>query len=103
MWSGLSHSSPLSASDGNFRASQHRGIQEYAGDRRRLDRFYVLRGRLLCDLCGARMERSHQRRSNYMRCLFAQNHGTKAAQETDHPKSLQVKEEPILEEALDFL
>ncbi len=79
------------------------GVQEYAGDKRRTDRFYVLRGRLFCDLCGARMEGSHQKLSNYMRCLYAQNHGVGAAQETGHPKSLQVKEQIILDEVLDFL
>jgi hypothetical protein len=46
---------------------------------RRNGRFYVLRGRVRCALCGRRMEGTHQRNANWYRCRFEANRGSVAA------------------------
>jgi recombinase-like zinc beta ribbon protein len=62
-----------------------------------------LRGRVRCGLCGQRMEGSHQRDSNWYRCRFVWNRGKVAADTAGHPRSLQIKEETILREVIDFM
>ena len=66
-------------------------------------RFYPLRGRVRCGLCDRRMEGTHQRHSNWYRCRFVWNRGKVAADAAGHPRSLQIKEETILQEVIDFM
>lgn len=70
---------------------------------RRAGRFYTLRGRVRCSLCGRRMEGTHQKGSNYYRCRFTAGRGTSADDATGHPRTLQIKEDVILETLLDFM
>ena len=46
---------------------------------------------------------SHQRHSNWYRCRFVWNRGKVAADTAGHPRSLQIKEETILREVIDFM
>jgi site-specific DNA recombinase len=70
---------------------------------RRTGRFYVLRGRVNCGLCGRRMEGSHQKGSNWYRCQFARRRGGAAAIAAGHPQVLGIKEDKVLDAVLDFL
>jgi site-specific DNA recombinase len=77
---------------------------DYAQRRgRRNGRFYVLRGRVRCALCGRRMEGTHQRNINWYRCRFEANRGNVAADVAGHPRALQIKEELILDELFEFM
>lgn len=71
--------------------------------RRRNGRLYVLRGRVRCALCGRRMEGSHQKHANWYRCRFEANRGNIAADVAGHPCALQIKEEIILDELVEFM
>lgn len=71
--------------------------------RQRGGRFYVMRGRCVCDLCNHRMQGSTQKGSLYMRCLWSSSRGSSAVNVTGHPTSLQLKEDVLVEETLDFL
>ncbi len=73
------------------------------GTSARKGRTYVLRGRVRCGLCGRRMQGSHQKHNNWYRCLYSTDRGIAAADAAGHPRSLQVKEEVILEAVTDFL
>lgn len=70
---------------------------------RRAGRIYVLRGRVLCGLCGRRMEGTHQKGSNYYRCRVNATRGANAARGTGHPGALQIKEDTILEHIHAFM
>ncbi|MHB1539398.1 MAG: recombinase family protein [Solirubrobacteraceae bacterium] len=70
---------------------------------RRPGRFYPLRGRVRCGLCGRRMEGSHQKGSNWYRCQYVTRRGHVAADMADHPRVLGIKEANILAPTLDFL
>jgi site-specific DNA recombinase len=70
---------------------------------RRAGRVYPLRGRVRCSLCGRRMEGTHQKGSNYYRCQFSTTRGQVAADVAGHPRSLQVREEIVLETMLQFM
>ncbi len=83
---------------------QKDGMQRNApAKRERAGRFYVMRGRCVCDLCNHRMQGSTQKGSAYMRCLWSSGRGAAAVKATGHPGSLQVKEELFVEETIDFL
>jgi hypothetical protein len=49
------------------------------------------------------MEGSHQKGSNWYRCQYARRRSQAAATHADHPQVLGIKEEKVLEAALDFL
>lgn len=66
-------------------------------------RFYPLRGRVRCGLCGRRMEGCHQKGSNWYRCQYVTRRGHVAAEMADHPRVLGIKEANVLEPVLDFL
>ncbi len=66
-------------------------------------RFYPLRRRLRCGLCGYRMEGSHQKNSNWYRCAYVYRRGAAAATVTNHPKVHGIKEDKVLGPILDFL
>jgi site-specific DNA recombinase len=66
-------------------------------------RIYALRGRVHCGMCGHRMDGSHQKGSNWYRCQYARRRSQAAAIHADHPQVLGIKEEKVLEAALDFL
>ncbi len=66
-------------------------------------RFYRLRGRVRCGICGRRMEGSHQKNSNWYRCQFVYKRGVAAADAAGHPRVLGIKEDAILEPLFDFL
>jgi site-specific DNA recombinase len=66
-------------------------------------RFYLLRGRVRCGICGRRMEGSHQKNSNWYRCQFVYKRGIEAADAAGHPRVLGIKEDAILDPLLDFL
>ncbi|MGH2903257.1 MAG: recombinase family protein [Solirubrobacteraceae bacterium] len=66
-------------------------------------RLYPLRGRVRCGMCGHRMEGSHQKGSNWYRCQYVYRRGAAAAALAGHPKVHGVKEDKLLEPALDFL
>ena len=72
-------------------------------DRPSIGRVYTLRGRVRCGMCGHRMEGSHQKGSNWYRCQYARRRSQAAATHADHPQVLGIKEEKVLEAALDFL
>jgi site-specific DNA recombinase len=72
-------------------------------DRPSTGRVYTLRGRVRCGMCGHRMEGSHQKGSNWYRCQYARRRSQAAATHADHPQVLGIKEEKVLEAALDFL
>lgn len=69
----------------------------------RMGRTYPLRGRVRCGLCGRRMEGSHQRGSNWYRCQYVSARGIAAADAAGHPRTLGVKEDHLLQAAVDFL
>jgi site-specific DNA recombinase len=71
--------------------------------RRRSGRFYLLRGRVHCGLCGRRMEGSHQKGSNWYRCQYVSRRGAAGADAAGHPRVLGIKEDAVLEPLLDFL
>jgi site-specific DNA recombinase len=70
---------------------------------RRPGRHYVLRGRVRCALCDRRMEGTYQRDAKWYRCRFSATRGRVAAEVAGHPRALQVKEELIVTELLDFM
>jgi len=79
-------------------------LQENAPSSRfRGNYFYPTRGHSICNLCGHRMEGSHQKGSNYMRCLWASGKNKMEERATGHPGSLQIKEEILIQESLTFL
>jgi site-specific DNA recombinase len=83
---------------------QKDGVQRNApAKRERAGRFYVMRGRCVCDLCNHRMQGSTQKGTPYMRCLWSSGRGAAGVRATGHPASLQVKEELFVEETIDFL
>jgi hypothetical protein len=92
------------ARDDQARANENEsaaGVQRNAPVKRaRHGRFYTTRGRCVCDLCNHRMQASHQKGTSYMRCLWA---SAVAAKATGHPASLQIKEQIVVGEAVDFL
>jgi DNA invertase Pin-like site-specific DNA recombinase len=69
----------------------------------RKGRFYPLRGRVRCGICGHRMEGSRQRNSNWYRCQYLGRRGSAAAVYADHPLTLGIKEDKLLEPLLHFL
>jgi site-specific DNA recombinase len=66
-------------------------------------RFYALRGRVRCSMCGHRMQGSHQKGSNWYRCNYGYRRGEVAAIINGHPKVHGVKEDKLLGPVLDFL
>ena len=89
---------------GNENVAKVGGLQQHAPSARgRGTRFYPMRGRCICDVCTHRMQGSHQKGENYMRCLWASGRGKAAEKATGHPGSLQVKERVFVDEAIDFL
>ncbi len=70
---------------------------------RRTGRVYVLRGRVLCALCGRRMEGTHQKGSNYYRCRVNATRGNSAARVAGHPGALQIKEDIVFDAVLAFM
>jgi site-specific DNA recombinase len=66
-------------------------------------RVYPFRGRLFCEICGRRLSGTHQKGGNWYRCQFIDSRTPRAAQLTGHPKSLQVKEAPLLDAIFEFL
>lgn len=85
-------------------ARAKRAPQQYRGASvRRPGRHYVLRGRVRCALCDRRMEGTYQREAKWYRCRFSATRGRVAAEVAGHPRALQVKEDLILEELLNFL
>ncbi len=72
-------------------------------NKHRPGRFYPLRGRVRCGLCGRSMEGSHQKGSNWYRCQYVTRRGSIAADIADHPRVLGVKEANVLDPVLDFL
>ena len=66
-------------------------------------RFYALRGRVRCGMCGHHMEGSHQKGSNWYRCQYVRRRGVAGAAAADHPKVHGIKEEKLLGPILDFL
>ena len=71
--------------------------------RGRPGRFYVLRGRVRCGLCGRRMEGSHQKGSNWYRCQYVSRRGTAAANVAGHPRVLGIKEDVVLDAVRGFM
>jgi site-specific DNA recombinase len=72
-------------------------------NKHRPGRFYPLRGRVRCGLCGRSMEGCHQKGSNWYRCQYVTRRGPIAADIADHPRVLGVKEANVLNPVLDFL
>jgi site-specific DNA recombinase len=72
-------------------------------DGRRHGRLYILRGRVRCALCERRMEGAYQKGSKWYRCRFSTTRGRVAAEVAGHPRALQIKEDVILDELLDFM
>jgi site-specific DNA recombinase len=70
---------------------------------RRNGRFYPLRGRVRCALCGRRMEGSFKKGSHWYRCRFKANRGGAAADAVGHPRALSVKEDAVIEALVDFM
>jgi site-specific DNA recombinase len=70
---------------------------------RRAGRLYPLRGRVVCGLCGRRMEGSHQREEHWYRCQYARGRGNAAADASGHPRTLGIKEVIVLEAVRDFM
>jgi hypothetical protein len=66
-------------------------------------RCYPTASHVFCALCDCRLEGSYQRAKHWMRCQYVQRRGNAAAEATGHPKSLQVKEQVLLDAMLDFL
>jgi site-specific DNA recombinase len=66
-------------------------------------RFYILRGRAYCGLCGRRMEGSYQRAEHWMRCQFVTRRGVVAADVADHPRVLGIKESILMEAVRTFM
>jgi hypothetical protein len=64
-------------------------------------RFYAMRGRVFCDICGGRLEGSFQK-SNCYRCTYARGHGAAAAEASGHPRSLQISENVLRAELRTF-
>jgi site-specific DNA recombinase len=80
------------------------GKQAYAPNKRaRGGRLYPTRGRCRCAMCNHRLEGTTQKGKPYMRCLWASGRGDAAVEATGHPKSLQVSERLLIDEALDVL
>ena len=77
--------------------------QHYRRGSARPGRHYVLRGRVRCALCDRRMEGTYQREAKWYRCRFSATRGRVAAEVAGHPRALQIKEELIVEELLDFM
>jgi len=70
---------------------------------RKSGRFYLLRGRVVCGICGRRMEGSHQKGSNWYRCQYVSRRGAAGADAAGHPRVLGIKEDVVLEPLFDFL
>jgi site-specific DNA recombinase len=90
------------------RANEHHAKQPVAKtysqrNGRRGGRLYPLRGRVRCALCGRRMEGSHQKGSNWYRCLFVYRRSITAADVAGHPRVIGIRENAIVEELFDFL
>ena len=49
------------------------------------------------------MEGTHQKGSNYYRCRFSSTRGHIAADAAGHPRSLQIKEDVVLDVVLQFM
>jgi hypothetical protein len=49
------------------------------------------------------MEGTHQKDANYYRCRFAASRGPGAAEATGHPRSLQIKEDTLLQALFSFM
>jgi hypothetical protein len=62
---------------------------------------YILRSLCHCDLCGRRMRGNWSNDAPYYRCRYPQEYAL--ANKLDHPKSVQVREEDILEALDDWL
>jgi site-specific DNA recombinase len=63
--------------------------------KRPTDRPYVLRGLIRCSLCGRRMNGSWNHGAAHYRCKFAAEYAL--AKGVDHPRTVYVREAPILE------
>ena len=88
----------------NGRRSTSAKAKTYASRKsRRPGRFYVLRGRVRCGLCGRRMEGSHQKGSNWYRCQYVSRHSVAAAEASGHPRVLGIKEDVVLDALRDFM
>src|SRR6476620_2477193 len=88
----------------NGRGSTGAKPKTYASRKsRRPGRFYVLRGRVRCGLCGRRMEGSHQKGSNWYRCQYVRRHSVAAAEAAGHPRVLGIKEDVVLDALRDFM
>ena len=88
----------------NGRGSTGARPKTYASRKaRRPGRFYVLRGRVRCGLCGRRMEGSHQKGSNWYRCQYVSRHSVAAAEASGHPRVLGIKEDVVLDALRDFM
>jgi len=70
---------------------------------RRAGRLYVLRGRVRCGICGRRMEGSHQKGSNWYRCLYVSRRGLAAADAAGHPRVFGIKEDVVLDALREFM
>ncbi|MDN3359274.1 recombinase family protein [Actinomadura sp. DC4] len=62
---------------------------------------YILRSLCHCDLCGRRMQGNWTNDAPYYRCRYPQEYAL--ANKLDHPKSVQVREDDILEALDDWL
>jgi recombinational DNA repair protein (RecF pathway) len=91
------------AADQNTRTIASGRAKPYVGEQRKNGRVYPTSGHAFCVLCGCRLEGSYQREKHWMRCQFVQRRGAAAAEVTGHPKSLQVKEQLLIDALTDFL
>ncbi len=93
---------PISAERNTNRIADGRA-KRYTGEQRKHGRVYPTAGHVFCALCHCRLEGSYQREKHWMRCQFVQRRGEAAAEATGHPKSLQVKEQLLIDALADFL
>jgi hypothetical protein len=88
----------------NEAASKAPTARGHAGSSRgRTGRFYVLRGRVRCGICGRRMEGCNQRGNNRYRCQYVTRRGVVATDLAGHPRVLGIKEDKGLDAVNDFL
>ncbi len=87
----------------NAPANGHRPKAYPQRQGKRAGRLYVMRGRVYCGLCGRRMEGSCQRDEHWMRCQYVSRRGVAAADLSDHPRVLGIKESVLIDAVRGFM
>ncbi|MBO0868700.1 MAG: zinc ribbon domain-containing protein [Micromonosporaceae bacterium] len=74
-------------------AAQH-GRNRKTRERQRVHHAYILRGMLLCGLCGRRMQGQYSHDAAYYRCRYPNEYA--AVNHTEHPRNVHLAEHDVL-------